>query len=119
MTPDYLRSLTDDDPIILDEAERARRLAADARKTGDIVIMCSEAGCPRAASWGPWCQQHRPPAAPPPHGWTATTDLTDVEIAEVAREVEEKAAPLFILAMDFIARRQVARMGLELEAGDR
>jgi hypothetical protein len=109
------------DITLLGEAERTRRLAADASSNpaNRTVTMCSEADCPRAASGGPWCRQHRPPAAPPPEGWSASGDLTAAQLAEVAREVEEKAAPLFLLAMEFIARQQIARMGLELEAGPR
>jgi hypothetical protein len=74
--------------------------------------MCADPGCPRAAHWGAWCDDHRPP---PTHIGVAH-NLTADDMEAIRAEVDAKAGPLFLLAMDWILRKQLATIGLELAA---
>lgn len=57
--------------------------------------------------------EHRPRAAPVatvvPH------QLTDDDYATLRAQVEADATPLFVLAMNWIARQQVAHLGVTLD----
>ncbi|MGH9001904.1 MAG: hypothetical protein ACRDYV_02130 [Acidimicrobiia bacterium] len=101
------------DPVYLTDEERASRISAMAAGRPDQAItMCSEAGCSRAASHGPWCREHRP--APP--GDPPTTLLSADQLEAVRQQVEADAAALFVLAMNWITRRHVTHLGVDIGA---
>lgn len=80
-----------------------------------IVVLCSRSGCRKAASYGPHCQDHRNRrhrSAPRPSLQVAV--LTAAEIAALQTKVAADAAPLFLVAMSWIATQQMHRMGMEL-----
>lgn len=103
-----------DDPRILTDDESYERRSQQAASIGPRTIsLCAEPGCPRAAAWGPWCGDHRPAAGP---RIGVAHDLTGDQYDAIRAEVNAKAAPLFLLAMDFILRKQLANLGVELPA---
>ena len=100
-----------DEPRILTDDETYQRRREHAAHVGPRTIeLCAHHECGRAAHWGPWCDQHRQAAGPR----LVTAELTDTEIATIRAEVNAKAAPLFLIAMDWILRGQLAREGVEL-----
>lgn len=102
-----------DKPRILTEAETETRRNERASGTGhQTITVCAEPRCPDIAKWGPYCAWHSP-AAP---NVVVAHELTDTEISTIRADVEAKAAPLFLLAMDFILRAQLAQLGVELAA---
>ena len=100
-----------DEPRILTDDETYQRRREHAAHTGPRTItLCANPDCRQPAHWGPWCDTHRPAAGPR----LVTAELTDQEIATIRTEVNAKAAPLFLMAMDWILRGQLAREGVEL-----
>jgi hypothetical protein len=98
--------------------ESAQRRSERASSRGPtIVTLCSWSGCPRAASHGPWCGEHRPvrpaPAEPP---LAVAHDLTREDIAALRAQVEADAAPIFVIAMSWIARQQIAHLGVTADS---
>jgi hypothetical protein len=102
--------MTDDTRILTDDESRQRRAEQASSAPGRAVSLCAEPACRRAAHWGPWCDDHRPSTGPR----LVTAELTNDEIAQIRAEVNAKAAPLFLIAMDWILRRQLAQEGVEL-----
>lgn len=83
----------------------------------DDVILCAEPGCPRAAAYRSRCIEH---SATPPRVTSIAHDLSDAEYAKLRAQVAADAAPLFLLALQFILGRQVKTIvdeALALEAG--
>lgn len=100
-----------DESRILTDAETYQRRREQASSDGPKTIeVCADDGCGRAANHGPWCDDHRRAAGPR----LVVAELTAAEIAELRAEVNAKAAPLFLIAMDWILRQQLAREGVEL-----
>jgi hypothetical protein len=98
---------------ILTEDETAARRAQTARGGPDrSITMCVSPGCVRPALNSPWCPAHRTPGS----RVLVRPDLSDEDIARITAEVEAKAAPLFVLAMDWIARQEMGRFGIALPA---
>lgn len=91
----------------------------------DDVVICSTPGCGEVARYHTWCIEHAPPPPPrPKRAWaprvSSAPDLTDAEYAELRARVAADAAPLFLLAMQFILGQQVRALAEEaaaLEAG--
>lgn len=103
-----------DEPRILTEDETYARHSQQAAGNGPgIVALCAAAGCPRAAAGGPWCVQHRPRPEP---GLQVVGDFTPDEYAAIGAQVEADAAPLFVLAMSWIARQQLANLDLTVDS---
>lgn len=97
----------------LTAAESAQRRSERASGRGPtIVTLCAEAGCPRAASHGPWCGEHRPLRTAPEPATVVAFDLDRDQIAALRQQVEADAAPIFVIAMNWIARQQVAQLGM-------
>lgn len=102
---------------LLTGQESARRRSERASGNGaTIVTLCAEAGCPRAASYGPWCGDHRPATVRAEPSVAIAHDLDRDEIAALRQQVEADAAPLFVIAMSWIARQQVAHLGLTAQS---
>lgn len=100
-----------DEPRILTDDESYQRRSQRGNRGGPReVALCAEPGCPRASSWGPFCGDHRPAAGP---RIGIAHDLTADEYDTIRAEVDAKAAPLFLLAMDWIVRQQLAELGVE------
>jgi hypothetical protein len=72
--------------------------------------MCARIGCPRAANYGPYCDEHRQPGP----ANVVAGELTDAELDAIRAEVDAKAAPLFLIALDWILGQQLTRLGIEL-----
>lgn len=106
-----------DEPRILTDDETYRLRREQASGVGaKIVALCAYAGCPRAAANSPWCAEHRPRFAPDIGSVVVAHDLTEDEYITLRGHVEADAAPLFVLAMNWIAGQQVARLGVGLDA---
>lgn len=100
-----------DESRILTDQESANRRSQTANSgPGRSIAMCARSGCPRAANYGPYCDDHRQPGP----GVVTALDLTDEELDAVRAEVDARAAPLFLIAMDWILGRQLTRLGIEL-----
>lgn len=100
---------------LLTGKESAQRRSERAASRGpNIVTLCGAPGCPRAAVHGPWCGDHRPTRAEP--ATVVAHDLDRDEIAALRHQVEADAAPIFVIAMNWIARQQVARLGVTLDS---
>lgn len=83
----------------------------------DDVTLCAEPDCGRAARWDSYCVEHapRPPLVTP-----FSHDLSDAEYAQLRARVAADAAPLFLLALQFLLGQQVQAIveeALALEAG--
>lgn len=105
-----------DEPRILTEDESYRRRAEQASAApGAAVTLCAWQGCHRLADHGPLCRDHHRRIVPVET--VATLELTDAELAQVRADVEAKAAPLFLLAMDWLVRGQLAQLGVPELAG--
>ena len=103
-----------DEPRILTDEESHRRRAESASAgPGAAVTLCAWSGCNRLADHGPLCRGHHRQVATPDS--VATLDLTDDELAAVKADVEAKAAPLFLLAMDWLVRGQLAELGVAID----
>jgi len=103
------------EPRILTDDETYRRRREHASTTGPKTIgLCAIRDCPHPANYGPFCPDHRRQYAPEPA--VAAADLTGDDIAELRAQVEADAAPLFVIAMNWIARRQVERLGYDNDA---
>ncbi len=96
--------------ILTAEESAQRRSERAAHNGAPIITLCAETGCPRAAFHGPWCGEHRPLRAEP--GVAVAHDLTREELAALRAQVEADAAPIFVIAMNWIARQQVAQLGM-------
>lgn len=100
-----------DEPRILTEDESYQRRSEQASGVGPTTIsLCAELGCPRAARWGPFCDEHRPHV----ERVIAAPNLTDAELDNLRTRVSAEAAPLFVIAWNWIARQQMARIGIAL-----
>jgi hypothetical protein len=100
---------------VLTAEESAQRRSERAANRGPaIVTLCSAPGCPKAVSHGPWCGDHRPRQAEPTI--TVVHDLSPDEYAALAAQVEADAAPIFVIAMSWIARQRVAHLGVTLDS---
>lgn len=100
-----------DEPRILTEDESYLRRSEQASGVGPTTIsLCVEHGCPRAARWGPYCDEHRPHV----ERVIAAPNLTDAELENLRAKVSADAAPLFVIAWNWIARQQMARIGIAL-----
>lgn len=73
----------------------------------NVVVLCSAPDCPRTASYGPYCVAHRGRHETPPGA--VAVELTDEELDIIRDQVEADAAPLFLIAMQFIAAQEVSR----------
>lgn len=105
-----------DEPRILTDDETRRRRAEQASSApGAAVTLCAWQGCNRLADHGPLCRDHHRQIVPLEA--VATLDLTDDELDQVRVDVEAKAAPLFLLAMDWLVRGQLAQLGVPQLAG--
>lgn len=102
--------MTDEIHILTDDESYQRRSQQASSLGPRTIDICAENGCGRAARNGPWCEDHRQAAGPR----IVTAELTDHDIATIRAEVNAKAAPLFLIAMDWILRGQLAREGVEL-----
>lgn len=115
-----LHGAAQDHPTIarlLTGQESARRRSERASGNGaTIVTLCAEAGCPRAASHGPWCGDHRPLRQAPEPTVAVAHDLTREDIGALRSQVEADAAPLFVIAMNWVARQHIAQLGLTPDA---
>lgn len=83
------------------------------------VVLCVAGGCSRAASQGDYCHDHWEPAGHRP-GFACTAALTDADYAQLRAQVAADAAPLFLLALNFLLGREVEALASEaaaLEAG--
>lgn len=99
------------EPRILTDDESYQRRSQRASSIGPRTIdVCMHDVCGRPAQNGPWCDTHRPAAGPR----LVTAELTADEIDAIRTEVNAKAAPLFLIAMDWLLRGQLAREGVEL-----
>lgn len=104
-----------DDTRILTDAETATRRAEQASSApGAAITTCAVPRCPRIARYGDWCVEHRPE---PGVRVGVAAHLTNDDYAAIRADVETQAAPLFVLAMDWLASQQLARMGIELGDG--
>jgi hypothetical protein len=100
-----------DETRILTEDESYLRRAEQAGGGGPTTItLCAEPACPRAARWGPHCDEHRPHV----ERVIAAPNLTDTELAELKTRVETEAAPLFVIAWNWIARQQADELAVRL-----
>jgi hypothetical protein len=98
------------EPRILtdDESYRRRREAASSMGPKTVAV-CAHPGCPTIANWGPYCDDHRRPRVV---GDSVARPLTREEIDAVRAQVEADAAPLFLIAVNWLAREQMARIGI-------
>lgn len=111
-----IKHLTPPETRILSEEESvARRTERANNSPGRPITMCNQPGCPHLAHYGPRCANHRQPAGP---RLVVAGDLTDEELDAIRAEIDAKAAPLFLLAMDWLTRQQLGRLGVELPPGD-
>jgi hypothetical protein len=102
---------------LLTAQETARRRSERAASNGPaIVTLCAEPGCPRAAAHGPWCGEHRPIRRAFEPTTTVAFDLDRDQIAALRQQVEADAAPIFVIAMNWIARQRVAHLGVSLDS---
>lgn len=102
---------------LLTAQESARRRSERAASNGPtIVTLCAEPGCPRAAAHGPWCGEHRPATVRAEPSVAVAHNLSRDELAALRHQVEADAAPLFVIAMNWIARQQVAHLGVGLDS---
>lgn len=102
---DEPRILTDDESYL----RRSQRASAAGPKT---VELCAIRDCPRAANNGPFCPDHRRVYAP---GQTTAVDLDEEQLEDIRRQVEADAAPLFVIAMNWVLRQRMASMGITPE----
>lgn len=101
-----------DEPRILTEDETYLRRAQQASHIGPKTIdLCAWRDCPNAADYGPFCANHRQPTI-----GTATLDLDKDQLAAITAQVEADAAPLFVIAMNWIARQELTRLGVTLDS---
>lgn len=101
---------------LLTGKESAQRRSERAASRGPtIVTLCGEPGCPRAAVHGPWCGEHRPTRRTEPAATVIAHDLNRDEIASLRQQVEADAAPIFVLAMNWIARQRFAHLGIDFD----
>lgn len=81
------------------------------------VNICLWGDCHLVAAYGDFCFEHREPPGP---RLAATPRLSDVDYARLRVQVAADAAPLFLLAMNFLLSREVQALAEEaaaLEAG--
>lgn len=98
-----------DEPRILTDDESHRRRQEVARSAGPkTIVLCAAPDCPQAAFNSPWCIQHRPPAGP-----RVVADYDDNALATVKAQVEEEAAVLTVLALNWITRQQLAQLNID------
>lgn len=113
--PTYLIEAKMNEPRILTDNETyARRRQQASSVGGKVVALCAAPGCPRAAANSPWCIEHRPTTTSVPI-WPAR-DFSEDEYAALRAQVETDAAPLFVIAMSWIARQRVAHLGITLDS---
>lgn len=105
--------MTDETRILSGRESAQRRSEQAASGPRRSVVLCAEEGCPRAAAWGPYCNEHRRVG----FQTLVAPDLSASELAEVKAKVAADAAPLFVLAIRWIAQQQMVRLGLELPEG--
>lgn len=102
-----------DEPRILTGAETAQRRAEQAASApGAAIDICAYAGCGDRARYGPFCGYHRLE----PETIGVAHQLTEDDYDRIRAAVESKAAPLFLVAMNWLASQQLGRMGIELPA---
>lgn len=104
--------MTDTGRILTDQESARLRSERAAHNGAPIITLCAEPGCPRAASHGPWCGEHRPLALRAEPNVAIAHDLDRDQIAAIRQQVEDDAAPLFVIAMSWIARQHVAQLGI-------
>lgn len=102
---------------LLTGRESAQRRSERAASRGaTIVTLCGAPGCPRAAVHGPWCGDHRPARRAEPAATVIAHDLDRDEIAALRQQVEADATPIFVIAMNWIARQQIAHLGVTVDS---
>lgn len=69
------------------------------------VVLCSETGCNRAASYGPWCVEHRAGhrSEHVVDSLRSTHEFTEAQYAAIRRQLAIDAAPYIVAAFQFIA----------------
>lgn len=102
--------MSDEPRILTDDETRRRRAEQASAAPGAAVTICAWQGCNHLADHGPLCREHHRRIVPLEA--VATLDLTDAELDQVRADVEAKAAPLFLLAMDWLVRGQLAQLGI-------
>lgn len=107
--------MADEPRILTDDETRWRRSEQASGAPGAAVTLCAWRDCHRLASHGPLCRDHHRQIAGAGH--VIAHDLTPDELGRVRADVEAKAAPLFLLAMDWIVRGQLANLGVPELAG--
>lgn len=102
-----------DEPRILTENESYLRRYQQASHVGPkIVTPCTEPGCNRAATNGPVCWEHRQRTS---STTVVTPHLTTDDIEALRAQVAADAAPLFVIAVNWLARQQMARLGVNTD----
>lgn len=97
---------------ILTDAETATRRAEQAKSgPGRAISTCAVPRCPKIAHNGEFCEDHRPR---PGVRVGVAAHLTNDDYASIRAEVDAKAAPLFLIALNWLAGQQLTRMGIEL-----
>lgn len=105
----------DETRILTDDESRRRRAEQASSAPGAAVSLCAWRDCQHLASYGPFCRDHHYQLTPVDA--VAARDLTATELAHIRADVEAKAAPLFLLAMDWLVRGQLANLGIPELAG--
>lgn len=82
------------------------------------VVLCAQTGCPRAASYGPWCVQHRARHRPDPvlESLRHTHDFSEAQYAAIRRQLAIDAAPYILAAFQFIASPALQALVAEADA---
>lgn len=102
-----------DEPRILTEDESYLRRSQQASHVGPKVISpCAEPGCTRAANNGALCWEHKQPAISVP---VVAQHLSPAELEALRAQVAADAAPLFVIAVNWLARQQMARLGINVD----
>jgi hypothetical protein len=105
-----------DETRILTDAETTRRRAEQAASApGRAITTCAVPRCPRVAHHSEFCDEHRPQ---PGVRLGVAAHLTNEDYAAIRDEVDAKAAPLFLIAMDWLTTQQLATIGIELPRGN-
>lgn len=104
--------MTDEPRILTDDESYSRRREHASGMGPKTIELCAWKNCDRPAFNGPLCPTHRQPQLTN----VIAAELTPTEITDLQQQVEADAAPLFVLAMNWLAGQQLARLGITTDS---
>lgn len=99
---------------ILTDDETYRRRSERASNVGPKTIeLCAIRDCRRAANNGPFCPDHR--RLYTPDLGAVTAEFSPGELDAIKAQVEADAAPLFVIALNWVLRQRLTELGITAE----